>query len=96
MGIHPSPPEVFVSWPNAKRRATRYAQGVADRSSRPHRLLQQRPAPLVRKIVHLRWKHKLGPIPIAAGLDCAPRPSTRYSVATACTGSLRTPSTRAR
>ena len=54
-----------VSWPTAKRWADRYraqgAAGMADRSSRPHRSRGQTPAPVVRKIVHLRWKQRLGP-----------------------------------
>lgn len=53
-----------VSWPTAKRWAERYLEsgceaGVADmqdRSSRPHRCPHTTPAPVLRKIVHLRWK----------------------------------------
>jgi transposase InsO family protein len=41
---------------------------MADRSSRPHRQPTKTPAPLVRKIVHKRWKHRLGPVAIAAEL----------------------------
>ena len=39
--------------------------GMADRSSRPHRQPNRTPAPVVRKIVHLRWKQRLGPGQIA-------------------------------
>lgn len=75
-----------VSWPTAKRWATRYAQagqaGMTDRSSRPHHSPRRTAQPVVRKIVHKRWKHKLGPIPIAAQLGCAP--STVYAVLRRC------------
>src|SRR3954470_7043642 len=58
-----------VAWPTANRWAQRYrtagAAGMADRSSRPHRSPRRTPAPLVRKIVHLRWKKRLGPVAIA-------------------------------
>ena len=37
-----------------------------DRSSRPHRQPRRTPAPMVRKIVHLRWKQRLGPVEIGA------------------------------
>jgi hypothetical protein len=57
-----------VSWPTAKRWAERYqvigAEGMDDRSSRPHRQPGRTPAPVVRKIVHLRWKQRLGPVAI--------------------------------
>ena len=70
-----------VSWPTAKRWAIRYLQvrtelapdaapaavlaGMGDRSSRPHHSPNKTPAPVVRKIVHLRWKQRLGPVAIA-------------------------------
>ena len=57
-----------VSWPTAKRWAERYAvageAGMDDRSSRPHHQPNKTPRHLVRKIVHLRWKQRLGPIQI--------------------------------
>ena len=57
------------SWPTARRWADRYRQlgpaGMTDRSSRPHRSPNKTPQPLVRKIVHLRWKQRLGPVAIA-------------------------------
>ena len=57
-----------VSWPTAKRWADRYRQlgaaGMADRSSRPHRQPNRTSQPLIRKVVHMRWKHKLGPVAI--------------------------------
>ena len=59
-----------VSWPTAKRWADRYAamgrEGVQDRSSRPHRSPNRTSPNLVRKIVHLRWKKRLGPVAIGA------------------------------
>ena len=61
-----------VSWPTAKRWAERYEAmgvvGMADRSSRPHRSPSKTPPHLVRKIVHLRWKKRLGPVAIAGRL----------------------------
>jgi transposase InsO family protein len=61
-----------VSWPTAKRWADRYRiagrEGMEDRSSRPHRVANRTPAPVVRRIVHLRWKKRLGPIAIGARL----------------------------
>lgn len=59
-----------VSWPTAKRWADRYAamgrDGVQDRSSRPHRSPNRTSPEVVRKIVHLRWKKRLGPVAIGA------------------------------
>ena len=59
-----------VSWPTAKRWADRYAamgrEGVQDRSSRPHGSPNRTSPNLVRKIVHLRWKKRLGPVAIGA------------------------------
>jgi transposase InsO family protein len=75
-----------VSWPTAKRWADRYRQlgpdGMADRSSRPHRSPGRTPQPLVRKVVHLRWKHRLGPVQIAARTGLAP--STVHAVLVRC------------
>ena len=65
-----------VSWPTAKRWSQRYrelgAQGMGDRSSRPHHSPRRTPAPLVRKIVHLRWKQRLGPVAIGAKMGGRP------------------------
>jgi len=64
-----------VSWPTAKRWRDRYlelgAAGMVDRSSRPHRMPRLTPQPVVRKIVHLRWKQRLGQLEIAARLGLA-------------------------
>ena len=82
-----------VSWPTAKRWAERYrrararpgwATGPRGRTARPNRT----PAPVVRKIVHLRWKQRLGPVadrrPARAW---RPRPCTRCWSAAGSTGS---------
>ena len=61
-----------VSWRTADRWATRYRElgeaGMVDRSSRPHHSPNRTPAPVVRKVVHLRWKQRLGPVAIGAKL----------------------------
>jgi transposase InsO family protein len=75
-----------VSWPTAKRWADRYRQagpaGMADRSSRPHHSPRRTPAPVVRSIVHLRWKQRLGPVAIGAKLGLPA--STVHAVLTRC------------
>jgi transposase InsO family protein len=53
-----------------------------DRSSARHTQHMKTPRPVVRKIVHLRWKQRLGPVPIAAKLGMAP--STVHAVLTRC------------
>ena len=69
-----------VAWPTAKRWADRYlalrlvtdgpvaAAAMGDRSSRPHRSPTRTPQPVVRRIVHLRWKQRLGPVQIGGAL----------------------------
>ncbi|RKS80578.1 transposase IS481 family protein [Motilibacter peucedani] len=75
-----------VSWPTAKRWAERYRQagaaGMHDRSSRPHFSPTRTPAPVVRRIVHLRWKRRLGPVGIASELRVPA--STVYAVLARC------------
>lgn len=75
-----------VSRPTATRWAERYRQlgpaGMADRSSRPHRSPRRTPQPVVRRIVHLRWKQRLGPVAIAARVGVAP--STVHRVLVSC------------
>jgi transposase InsO family protein len=75
-----------VAWPTAKRWVDRYRQvgaaGMQDRSSRPSRQPTKTPQPLVRKIVHLRWKRRLGPVGIAGELGMPA--STVHAVLARC------------
>jgi transposase InsO family protein len=75
-----------VAWPTANKWAERYREGGAaameDRSSRPHRSPRRTPQPVVRKIVHLRWKKRLGPVQIAGRLGLAA--STVHAVLVRC------------
>ena len=75
-----------VSWRTAAKWADRYRAegpaGMADRSSRPHHQPNRTPAPLVRKIVHLRWKQRLGPVEIGDRLGMAS--STVHAVLVRC------------
>jgi transposase InsO family protein len=75
-----------VSWPTAKRWAERYRQageaGMQDRSSRPASQPNRTPQPLVRKIVHLRWKQRLGPVAIGDKVGLAA--STVHAVLVRC------------
>ena len=73
-----------MSWPTAKRWADRYprssgAAGMDDRVLAAAPLSPNRtPQPVVRKIVHLRWKQRLGPVADRRpGRACRPRPCTR-------------------
>jgi len=75
-----------VSWPTAKRWVQRYRQGgeagMQDRSSRPGSQPNRTSQPLVRKIVHLRWKQRLGPVAIADKVGLAA--STVHAVLVRC------------
>jgi transposase InsO family protein len=75
-----------VAWPTAKRWADRYRlegpAGMADRSSRPRRSPRRTPQPVVRKIVHLRLKQRLGPV--ALGRTVGVAPSTAHAVLRRC------------
>jgi transposase InsO family protein len=75
-----------VSWRTAKKWADRYRAegpaGMVDRSSRPHRQPNRTAAPVVRKIVHLRWKQRLGPVEIGDRL--AIPSSTVHAVLVRC------------
>src|SRR6476619_2629824 len=75
-----------VSWKTAAKWAARYRSGgtagMLDRSSRPHHQPNRTPAPVVRKIVHLRWKHRLGPVEIGDRL--AMPSSTVHAVLVRC------------
>ena len=61
-----------VSWRTADKWAKRYRQegrsGLSDRTSARHTQHAKTPGPVVRKIVHLRWKQRLGPVQIGARL----------------------------
>jgi len=58
-----------VSWPTAKLWSERYrevgAAGMEDHSSRPHHSPMRTRQPVVRQIVHLPLKQRLGPVDIA-------------------------------
>jgi transposase InsO family protein len=75
-----------VSWRTAAKWAQRYREegpaGMEDRSSAPHRQPNRTPAPMVRKIVHLRWKHRLGPVQI--GDRVGMQASTVHAVLVRC------------
>jgi transposase InsO family protein len=75
-----------VSWKTAVKWADRYLAegpaGMPDRSSRPHHQPNRTPAPMVRKIVHLRWKQRLGPVGIGDRLGMAA--STVHAVLIRC------------
>jgi transposase InsO family protein len=75
-----------VSWKTAKKWSDRYridgSAGMLDRSSSPRQQPNRTPAPLVRKIVHLRWKQRLGPVEIGDRLGVAS--STVHAVLVRC------------
>ena len=70
----------------AKKWAERYRAegpaGMTDRSSRPRRSPSKTPVPVVRRIVALRWRHRLGPVQIAGRLGLAA--STVHAVLVRC------------
>jgi len=55
---------------------------MCDRSSRPHHQARRTPQPVVRKIVHLRWKQRLGPVEIGDRLGVPA--STVHAVLVRC------------
>ncbi len=75
-----------VSWRTAAKWAARYEAegpaGMLDRSSAPHHQPDRTPAPVVCKIVHLRWKQRLGPVEIGDRL--AMPSSTVHAVLVRC------------
>ena len=75
-----------VSYPTAAKWARRYvelgSEGMGDRSSRPHSQPRKTPQQLVRKIVHLRIKKRLGPVQIAGRLGMPA--STVHAVLVRC------------
>ncbi|WP_101524580.1 IS481 family transposase [Nocardioides houyundeii] len=62
----------MVSPRTAKKWADRFRRegptGMVDRSSRPHTSPTKAPPNVVREIVRLRWRHRLGPVQIAGRL----------------------------
>jgi integrase-like protein/Homeodomain-like domain-containing protein len=75
-----------ASWRTADKWADRYrAEGPAgmnDRSSARCAQHAKTPQPVLRKIVHLRWKQRLGPVPIGAKLGVPA--STVHAVLVRC------------
>lgn len=75
-----------VSWPTAKRWATRYVEmgeaGMGDRSSRPHHSPNRTSQKVIRRIVDLRWRHRLSPLTIASRLSMPA--STVHAVLVRC------------
>jgi transposase InsO family protein len=75
-----------VSRTTAGRWAARYRDqgpaGMADRSSRPHHSPRRTPAPVVRRVVHLRCKQRLGPAQIAPRVGLAA--STVHAILVRC------------
>jgi transposase InsO family protein len=75
-----------VCWRTADRWAQRYraegAAGMSDRSSARHTQHAKTAPPVVRKIVHLRWKQRLGPVQISARLSVPA--STVHAVLVRC------------
>ncbi|MBC7596770.1 MAG: IS481 family transposase [Kineosporiaceae bacterium] len=76
----------MVSWPTAKRWAVRYAEhgpdAMGDRSSRPHSCPSKTPEKVMRQIVALRWRKRLGPVQIAGRLNMPA--STVHAVLVRC------------
>jgi len=75
-----------VSWRTAAKWAQRYREegpvGMNDRSSARRTQAHQTQKPIVRKIVHLRWKQRLGPLEIGARLGMPA--STVHAVLVRC------------
>lgn len=76
----------MVSPRTAKKWAGRYrvdgVEGMKDRSSRPRTSPTKTPPQLVRRIIGLRWRHRLGPVQIAGRLGIAA--STVHAVLVRC------------
>lgn len=76
----------MVSTATARKWAARFrSEGVAgmqDRSSRPHASPNRTPPVVVRQIVRLRWRRRLGPVQIGGQLGVAP--STVHAVLVRC------------
>ena len=79
--------KMFMVAPRTARKwAERYRaeglSGMADRSSRPHHSPTKTPDSVVRQIVGLRWRHRLGPVQIAGRLGLPA--STVHAVLVRC------------
>ena len=76
----------MVSTNTARKWAHRYRSegraGMVDRSSRPHSSPNKIPEQLMRRIVRLRWRRRLGPVQIAGELGLAA--STVHAVLVRC------------
>ncbi|MEV6287180.1 IS481 family transposase [Kribbella sp. NPDC051770] len=76
----------MVATKTARKWAQRYRDegiaGMADRSSRPHHSPTKTPPQLVRRIVRLRWRRRLGPAQIAGRLGVTA--STVHAVLVRC------------
>jgi transposase InsO family protein len=73
-------PRTAKKW--ADRYRTEGPAGMADRSSRPHHCPSRTPTRMVRRIVGLRWRHRLGPVQIAGRLGLPA--STVHAVLVRC------------
>jgi transposase InsO family protein len=73
-------PRTAKKW--ADRYRTEGVAGMADRSSRPHSSPSKTPPDVVRRIVQLRWRHRLGPVQIAGRLGM--QASTVHAVLVRC------------
>jgi transposase InsO family protein len=76
----------MVASKTARKWAERYRAegpaGMADRSSRPHHSPGKTPPQTVRRIVSLRWRHRLGPVQIAGRIGIPA--STVHAVLVRC------------
>ena len=73
-------PRTAKKW--AERYRTEGPAGMADRSSRPHHCPSRTPTRMVRRIVALRWRQRLGPVEIAGRLGLPA--STVHAVLVRC------------
>jgi transposase InsO family protein len=69
-----------VSWPTVKRWADRYSAGesMTDRPSRPHRQPGRTSPAVVRRVLELRWRKRLGPVQLSA--RCGVAASTVHKI----------------
>jgi transposase InsO family protein len=73
-------PRTAAKWADRYRREG--VAGMADRSSRPHHSPTRTPPHVVKQIVRLRWRQRLGPVQIAGRLDMPA--STVHAVLVRC------------